>query len=432
MASKLDLALRGYLKNNNEEKKTKASGIPTSLRIPESLKSFYSALSLHEGRSLNATYISALELVKESTIEAYRKNESDYLAKVISAQDMSINMIFKIFDIHKIGHKDIPTLLSYFSNKKVSDMSLRDHESLVSILDKTTMLRICKTFGFNYDWLGRDNEQISHKIGFGDTFYREIKNLIEKIIYDYHIQDNVISMRLDFIISDPENYLQDFNLVHKRNESIGGFITPFLIVERMINGVATRTFHKMKDQESAAYHKVRKSFADLSRHIEYFFDLGVLCAPNVYHFEPGLYDDVRSGKIHLSEIINYKSMPIAWDWLDIAELSEAKPNICDYLDLRAISKIKDLIQKKNTSLDVIKIDEAILDGINAMFEYRAIDHNFVFNSCQSLAKYLRFLSEIDITKEQIDSSRNAIKHTDRVETTLDSIAYFKKYAIVTP
>mgnify|MGYP001179103469 CR=1 FL=1 len=142
-----------FLSKNQENSLNKS--MTTSLRIPSDLKQFYDCLAEAEMTSINTAIVNTLSKVKEKTIDEYTRMHSD----ITHSFNYQIKSFLRMANDQKIDINDLPALLEWATNKKVTRFELLNKDNLINLLDKESQIKLCKVFGCNYDWM-QNNDSI--------------------------------------------------------------------------------------------------------------------------------------------------------------------------------------------------------------------------------------------------------------------------------
>lgn len=275
--------------------------ITTTLRIPGDIKEFYECISQAEMTSINTAIISTLAKVKDQTISDYQKSYST----INDVYDNQINSFLKIIDVHKIDYNDLSALLEWITGDKISRTDITNKEKLVNIFDKKSQLKSCQFFGYSYDWLQDNKQSISYVWpGFQGRWYKKVVSFVRDLITTFYLDDTVESFELSFLCCDKNvvnNIISGFHPVTEES------ITPIAIVDRCINGIKTRTYHRF-ESNNINYEKCRKHFIVLIKMILMLVKYQIIKFPNGYLVTPQQHDMILDGRMHLAELFNQKHL----------------------------------------------------------------------------------------------------------------------------
>lgn len=288
-------AVRAFLEKNKLADKNKS--ITSTLRIPEEIKEFYECIAEAEMTSINTAIVNTLSKVKYQTIDEYQKSYT----KINDAYDYQINSFLKIIDDQKIDYNDLSALLEWVTGTKINRNDITDKERLINIIDKNAQITICRTFGYSYHWLQNNDRSIYYEWpGFKDRWYKNVQPFIRDLITNFYLDETVESFGLSFLCCDIDIVN---NIISGITPKTDEMITPIVIANRCINGVKTRTFHRL-ESNNINYQKCRNHFIVLIKMIFVLVKHKVLSFPNGYLVTPQQHDTVLDGSTHLSELFN--------------------------------------------------------------------------------------------------------------------------------
>lgn len=285
--------------------------ITTSLRITSEIKEFYECLAETEMTSLNTAIVNTLNKVKEQTINEYQTSYS----KINDIYDYQINSLIKIIDDQKIDYNDLCILLKWITDHDISRSDLANKQKLINIIDKKSQLKLCETFGYNYDWIQDNKYSIFYKWPrFQDRWYKHVKCFIQDLIINFYLDETVESFEISFLCCD-RNIVN--NIISHTTPSPEESITPIVIAERCINGLKTKTYHKF-ESNNINYDKCRRHFVVLIKMITMLRKHGIVKFPNGYVITHQQHDMIQDGSMHLAELFNnnYLSNRLCLDDLD--------------------------------------------------------------------------------------------------------------------
>lgn len=350
--------------------------ITTTLRIPGEIKEFYECIAETEMTSINTAIVSTLSKVKDQTISAYQKSYT----KINDTYDYQINSFLKIIDDQNIDYNDLCVLLEWVTGDKINRVDITNKEKLVNIFDKDAQLKICRVFGYSYDWIQDNKRSIFYSWpGSQNRWYKSVQPFVRDLIINFYLDETVESFGLSFLCSDNtvvHNLLADINSKTEEN------ITPIVIANRCINGVKTRSYHQF-ESNNINYEKCRKHFIVLIKMILVLVKYRIIDFPNGYWVPPQQHDMILDGSVHLADLFKNNRLLNDFNLDDLEDLEPTslsadyyrktnKPDIYHCLDCSVIHNILTWSDEKSLSI-------ALTDDIASRCGMKKI----------ALAKYLR-------------------------------------------
>ncbi|CAM4473794.1 MAG: hypothetical protein LEGION0403_FIIPPAGN_02411 [Legionella sp.] len=349
--------VKTFLKRNPGSEIDKS--ITTTLRIPGELKEFYECLAEAEMTSINTAIVSTLNKVKEQTINEYQRSYT----KINDKYDYQMNSFLKIIDAQKIDYNDLCPLLEWLTGSKIDRTDITNKEKLINIIDKKAQLEACRVFGYNYEWLQDNQHFISYSWpNFQARWYKNVVPFVSDLLPNFYLDETVESFELSFLCCDRSvvhNIIS--GIVPQKEEPI----TPFVIANRCINGIKTRTYHQFESC-NINYDKCRLHFIVLIKMIFVLKRHHLINFPNGYVVTPQKHDMILDGSLHLAELFNTKHFSIDF-YLDDIENIEIpvretaennytnKPNIYHGLNNSVIHRILTWTDKDSHSIELTDV-----------------------------------------------------------------------------
>lgn len=344
-------AIKTFLQRCNDEPEKQ---ITTSLRIPNEIKNFYDCLAEAESTSFNTAIVNTLSKVKDCTINEYEKS----FTKINDVYDYQINSIFKILDDSKIDYNDLCVLLSWIISLKVSRIEIANKERLINIVDKEAQLKLCKIFGYNYNWIQNNEKNIFYNWSTSENrWYKNVLTFVKNLIANFYLDETVKSFEVSFLCCD-RNLVKNIlsGSLPQQEESI----TPIVIAEREINGLSFKTYHKF-ESNNINYERCRSHFVVLIKLLLMLNKQRVVNFPSCYIIGPQAHDMVRDGNTHLSHLFNNTYLSSNSHLEDLNDLEPysfssdiarktTKPNILHIADIAIMDNILDSSENNSASI----------------------------------------------------------------------------------
>lgn len=288
-------AIKTFLKTNKQEKTDKL--IATTLRIPLEIKNFYECIAEAEMTSINTAIVTTLSKVKDQTISEYEKSYT----KINENYDYQVTSFLKIINDHKIEYNDLDLFLEWLTDFKPNRADLTNKGQLVNLIDKKAQLKMCQTFGYSYDWLQNNSLSIYYKWpSFQHRWYKNVQYFVQDLIINFYLDETVESFELSFLCCD-RNVVN--NIISGTTPNIEENITPIVIANRHINGIETRTYHRL-ESNNINYEKCRNHFIVLIKMIFLLVKHNLIKFPNGYCLTPQQHDMIQDGSMHLATLFN--------------------------------------------------------------------------------------------------------------------------------
>jgi|GEM_PF-2767488 len=333
-------AIKKFLSTNDNFDSDKT--ITTSLRLSSDLKQFYENLAEAESTSLNTAIINTLSKVKECTISHYKYTYD-------SVEDLhltQVNSLINIIETSNVDLNDLDNLFEWLNGRKPEREELIDKRAISKLFNKDAQKNLCTTFGYNYSWLSNNQHRIN-EINTDFRWYKNVRGCISKIIFNYYLNSPVSSLNLGFIVSDMHSIKNIY--VNKFSET-PNYVTPFLMVNRNINGIHVRTYHSFESND-INYERCRNYFIMLVKMSLVLQNAKVLNDVFGYLIPHETHDKIKTGHIHLSEVcVNKENILHEFYFDDFEEMTPISfpndnenkttvPNIFNMLDIGIIDTL---------------------------------------------------------------------------------------------
>jgi hypothetical protein len=319
---------------HDNNKKTKIM----TIRMSQETKYFYQCLAESESKSLQATLLDALEMIKDTSYCDYKSSYN-----IEDQYKYNVNSIMSMIEGHHIDTIDLPKLLSYVtkSNIKASDLISTDY--IINLLDRQTIEKLCFMFGYSWKWVKDNSERVYFDyIGSRNRFYKNTTSFIQNIIYNFYVKEHITNLRLSFITND-NNIIDNIQNDIYRAESKDFRIIPFLKVENKINDIEFTTYHILEAQD-INYDKVRKHFIELVNMTEVLRHNHILSYSDGFYISDEEIDKIQKNT-HLSKYFTARNSTISFYPDDLIKLSK-NPKL-EVSDLLSLSIFDSIIMFKN-------------------------------------------------------------------------------------
>lgn len=428
-------AVKHYL--SDKKKQTSLDeNIPTTLRISKETKLFYECLAQQESSSLNSVLTKTLEGIKEAAIHDYGANYTD----INEIFDKQISSFLKVLKTCKIHENDIPVILEWLTDRKVTRRDILDKKFLIDVFDKEVQLKFCKIFGFSYRWLSNNSYDVNYIYNNGQypfDWYKSSTESMMGLIKDIYTDDTVTQITINFL-TDNQNIE---NVILKASE-VETHIYPVIIIERDIKGVKFTNYRLCKKQD-IGYFRCHAYFIALLKLIHMLDENRILDQTNFIPISKEQMDSLTSNRVSIYELyeiaqhkkccsiddlnVDHIKQPSSFKKSDDIKLTN-EARFHHVLDISFIENLKSQITMANIrkednapNVDFLRLDSSAIQTIST-------ETGGVLNSYVKIKNYYNlFVSELFPLYEKSEIKINKIYTESDEINIVDLDAIIDKY-----